>query len=78
MPNAECHDIDTMSDVSMSPDLGDMWHYGYPLSPQWEGHLELDSVCGDDDACGAMVHGMKDSISITRECSLWILIRDSL
>ena len=66
---AECHDLDTLSDGSMSPDLGDMWHHGYPVSPQWEGQLELDSM---------MVHGMRDSISIMRECSLRLLIRDSL
>ena len=71
------YDMDTMSDGSMSPDLSDMWHQGYPMSPQWQGQLELDSVSGDDNACRAMEHGMRD-ISITRESSLWILIRDSL
>ena len=40
---AQCHSIDTMSNGSISPDLGDMWHHGYPVSPQWEGRLELDS-----------------------------------
>ena len=34
---AECHGIDTMSNGSMSPDLGDKWHHGYPVRPQWEG-----------------------------------------
>ena len=52
-------------------------NHGYPVNPQWEGHLELDSVSGDDNACGAMVHGMRNSISIIRESSLWILIQDS-
>ena len=31
---AECHGVDTMSNGSISPDLGDMWHHGYPVSPQ--------------------------------------------
>ena len=48
------------------------------MSRQWEGQLEQDSVSGDDNACGAMVDGMWDSMSIIRESSLWILIRDSL
>ena len=29
------------------PDLGDMWHHGYPVSPHWEGELELDSASSD-------------------------------
>ena len=33
---AECHGIDTMSNGSISPDLGEMWHHGYCVSPQWE------------------------------------------
>ena len=41
---AECHGIDTMSNGNISPDLGDMWHHGHPVSPQWEGGLELDSA----------------------------------
>ena len=32
---AECHGIDTVSNGCISPDLGDMWHHGYPVSPQW-------------------------------------------
>ena len=75
---AECHGIDTMSNGSMSPDLGEMWHRGYPVSPQWEGELELDSASDSDSTHGAIIHGTRDSISITRESSLWILIRDSL
>ena len=75
---AECHGIDMMSNGSMSPDVGDMWHRGYPVSQQWEGELELDSASDCDNAYGAMVKGMKDYISVIRECSLWILIRDSL
>ena len=54
--NAECHDLDTISDGSMSPDLGEMWHHGYLVSPQWEGGLELDSASDDDAAYGPMVH----------------------
>ena len=74
---AECHSIDTMSNDSISPDSGEMWHHGYLVSPQWEGELELDAASDSDSTYGAMIHGTRDSISIIRECSLWILIRDS-
>ena len=36
-------DVDSMSSGSMSRDLGDTWHQGLPMSPRWEGGLELDS-----------------------------------
>ena len=39
---AECHGIDAISNGSVSPDLGEMWRHGFPVSPQWEGELELD------------------------------------
>ena len=55
-----------------------MWHHGFPGSPQWEGELELDSASDSDSTNGAMVQDMRDYISVIRECSLWILIRDSL
>ena len=29
----ECHSIDTMSNGSISPDLGDMWYHRYMVSP---------------------------------------------
>ena len=74
---AECHGIDTLSSGSKSPDLGDMWHLGYPVSPQWEGGLELDSASDCDNVYGAMESGVRNYISVIRECSLWILIRDS-
>ena len=32
----------------MSPDLGDMWHHGYLVSPQWEGELKVDSAKDSD------------------------------
>ena len=41
---AECHGIDTISNDTISLDLGDMWHHGYPVSPQWEGRPKLDSA----------------------------------
>ena len=31
---SDCHDIDSMSSGSMSPDLGDTWHQGLPMSSQ--------------------------------------------
>ena len=68
--------INQRSKGSISPHLGDMWHHGYPVSPQWEGELELDSASDCDNTCGAMIQGTRDSISVIRECSLWILIRD--
>ena len=42
-------DIDSMSSGSMSPDLGDTWHHGLPMSPQWECGLELDSDNDNED-----------------------------
>ena len=44
-------DIVSVSSGSMSPDLGDKWHQGLPVSPQWEGGLELDSDndCEDEN-----------------------------
>ena len=76
---AECHSIDTMSNGSISLDLGDMWHHGYPVSPQWEGGLELDSASDCDNAnfevgtAAAQDHatesGPKDYISVVRESS---------
>ena len=85
---AECHSIGTMSNGSMSPDLGEMCRHGYPASPQWEGELELDSAsdCDNEHEEGdrlvarnrAAENGPKDNISVLRGSSLWILIRDSL
>ena len=43
------HGIDTMLNGSMYPYLGEMCHHGYPLSPQWDGELELDSANDCDD-----------------------------
>ena len=57
---AECHGIETMSNGSMSPDLGEMWHHGYFVSLQWEVELELDSASDCDNACGTMERGMRD------------------
>ena len=85
---AECHFINTMSNGSMSPDLSEMWRQGYPVSPQWEGELELDSASDYDnennevDVSVTYDHSTerspKDNVSAARESSLWILIRDSI
>ena len=85
---AECHIIDTMSNGSMSPDLGEMCRHGYPASPQWEVELELDSASDCDNEHEednrlvarnrAAENGPRDYISVLRGSSLWILIRDSL
>ena len=40
--NSERDDNDSMSSGSMSPDLSVMWHQGPPMSPHWEGGLELN------------------------------------
>ena len=60
---AECHGINTMSNGSIFPDLGDMWHQEYPVSPLWEGELELDSARDCDN-------GFRDYISVKREYSI--------
>ena len=62
----------------ISPDLGDMWHHGYLVSPQWEGGLELDSASDCDNVYGATERCLRDYISVTRECSLWIRPPDIL
>ena len=79
-----------MSSGSVSLDLGDTWHQGFPMSPQWEGGLELDSDndCEDDAEYGddgsyeefgsAGESGPKDYISEVSESSLWASIRDYL
>ena len=41
--HSERDGIDSMSSGSMSSVLGEMWRQGYPVSPQWEGELELDA-----------------------------------
>ena len=56
------------------------------MSPQWEGELELDSASDYDnvneevDSFVARDHaaesGPKDYVSVVRESSLWILVRD--
>ena len=35
--------------VSVSPDLGDTWQQGMPMSPQWEGDLVLGSDDNSED-----------------------------
>ena len=42
------------------------------------GELEPDSASDCDNTYRARVHGMRNYISVIRECSLWILIQDSL
>ena len=37
-------DGDPVSSGSTSPGLGEMWQYGCPRSPDWNGDVELDSV----------------------------------
>ena len=76
---AECQGIDTMVNGSISPDLSDLWHHGYLVSPQWEGGLELDfaSDCNNANVevgtSAAQDHatesGPKDYISVVRESS---------
>ena len=73
----ECHGIDTMSNGSISLDLGEMWRQGYLVSPQWEGELELDSAsdCDNEYEDGdrlvarnlATENGLQDYISVVRE-----------
>ena len=38
-----------ISNGSMFPHLGDTWHQGLPVSPQWEGELELGSDENTED-----------------------------
>ena len=48
------------------------------MSPQWEGELELGSASDCDSVYDDMEKGLKDYISVIRECSICILIRNSL
>ena len=55
---AECHDIDSMSNGSISTDLGDTWHHGYTMSPQWEEELGQDCASDCESASpGSVRHG---------------------
>ena len=77
-----------MSDGSISPDLGEMWRQGYPVCPQWEGDLELDSDVENEnedeyndsyEAGGSADEGgPKDCNSEVSESSFWASIRDYL
>ena len=68
-----------MSNCSKTLDLGDMWHHGYPVSPQWEGGLELDSASDCDNTnvevgiAAAQAHatesGPKDYLSVVKDRS---------
>ena len=80
--------IDTTSSGSVSSDLCDVWRQGYLVSPQREEELELESASDYDNvneevgSFAARDHatesGSMDYISVVRETSLWILIRDCL
>ena len=88
--HSERDGVDSVSSCSMSPDLGDMWHQGLPMSPECEGGLELDSDNDyeeeyeyEDDGSyeefdSATESGPKDYISEVSESSLWASIRDYL
>ena len=77
----------------MSPDLGDTWHQGLPMSPQWESELELGSDNNNEDeveyeyendedwnyeGLGNAAGGARDYISEVRESSLWAPLCDCL
>ena len=88
--HSERDDIDSMSSGSVPPDLGDTWHQGLPMNPQWEGGLELnsDNDCEDENEYqddGSFEEfdsdpesGPKDYIGEASESSLWASIRDYL
>ena len=57
---SERDDIDSMSSGSMSPDLSDMWHQGPPMSPHWEGGLELNFDINGEDGTDHEVDGRND------------------
>ena len=39
IPHLMAADYEVGSGGSHSPDLGDMWRYGYPKSPDWDGNV---------------------------------------
>ena len=81
--HSERDDIDSMSSGSMPPDLGDTWHQGLPMNPQWEGGLELNSDNDYEDENEDEDYGSyeefdsdaeshpKDYIGEVSESSLW-------
>ena len=74
------NDIDSMSSGSMSPDLGDIWRQWHPVSPKWEGELELgfDEDISDNAGERGDDEGLKDHLSETSESPLWVSILDFL
>ena len=82
--HSERDDIDSMSSGSVPPDLGDTWHQGLPMNPQWEGGLELnsDNDCEDENEYqddGSFEEfdsdpesGPKDYIGEVSESSQWV------
>ena len=48
------------------------------MRPQWEGELELNPTSDCDNVHDVVDRDLRDYTSVIRECSLWILIRDSL
>ena len=65
-------DGDSVSSGSMSADLGEMWRYGCPKSPDWDGDVELDSVDQEDR------ESVEDRLLQAIESPLWALVRDFL
>ena len=61
-----------VSSGSMSPDFGEMWRYGCPKSPDWDGDLELDSVEEDER------ERVEDRLRQVIESPLLALVREFL
>ena len=85
--HSERESIDSMSSGSVSPDLGEMWRQGYPVSPQWEGELKMDSDVENenenenddsDEAGDSADDGLKDYLSQVSDSLLWFSILDFL
>ena len=50
-----------MSSGSMSTDPGDTWHQGLPMSPQWDGGMELGSDNNNEDEFEHQYENDKDN-----------------
>ena len=76
---AECHSLIRWSNGSISADLGDMWHHGYPVSPRWRedwnwiSQVTVTTQTSEVGTSAAQDHaaesGPKDYISVVRDSS---------
>ena len=56
------------SSCSQSPDLGDMWRYGCPKSPDWDGNVELWTESEGTSSSGQCEHNVESlALNVMRQ-----------